>query len=103
MLLYGKCSPLPYAQSFLPQKKNSFPYYLLASLDSGLKDHKRNPKNLVMYVGLILLISKYAKSFEVVKLIATPKGKYLQPVEECDTVSKEESVCKKGKKRKLVL
>lgn len=87
---------------FRDKKKIPFPFYLLASLESRLKDHKRNPKNLVLHVGIILLITYYAKSFEVVKIISTPKGKQLKPTKEYDMVSKEESVSKKGKKRKIV-
>lgn len=87
---------------FYHKKRISFPYYILASLDSSLKDHKRNPKNLVFHVGLILLMSKYAKYFEVAKLIATPNRKQLKPVEEYDTVFEEESISKKGKKKKFV-
>lgn len=88
---------------FCHKKRISFPYYLLVSLDSGLKDHKKNTKNHVLHVGLILLIYEYAKSFEVAKVIFTPKSKRFKPTEEYETASEEEPTSKKEKTRKLIL
>lgn len=89
---------------FCHQYKVSFSFYLLASLESGIKDHKINPKNLVLHVGLILLITDYAKDFVVPKQPKRdPKGKQTKLALEYEAVSEEELVSQKGEKKKEVL
>lgn len=72
---------------FKHKKRISFPYYLLISLDLGIKDYMKNPKNLVLHVGLILLIYEHVKAHEVQKPFVSPKEDIAKPWEGYETVS----------------
>lgn len=52
---------------FRHKKRVPFSYYLLASLENGIKDFKRNPKNPILHEGLILLVMEYAKYFAILE------------------------------------
>lgn len=81
----------------------SFLYYLLMSLDSGIKDHMKNPRNPVLHVGLILLIYEHVKFHEVQKSLVSLKEDIFKPREGYETVSEEERVIKKSKKQRIIL
>lgn len=62
LLLFVVC--VLFFNHFLHKMLVSFPYFLLASMDHAIKEHCKNPKLLVLHLGLILLIMKFMKTQE---------------------------------------
>lgn len=73
MMLYGHHFVL--LNHFCHGKLVSFSFYLLMSLEEGISNYKKNPRNPYLHEGLMLLIVEFIKANCIVRTPQSPVSK----------------------------